>query len=94
MKRFFFVSQVARRYKCKPRDLSLLLYAGAIPDDAAPLVGGRRVIFEESLPLIERALRDRDLQRRQRRYNRKYREAERREAERQSRKKPEVARAS
>jgi hypothetical protein len=66
MGKVFFVSDVARQLNCTPRDITLLLYDRVIPDEATSLVGGRRLIPEESIPLIEQAIRDRQQRREQR----------------------------
>ena len=59
MSKIFSVSELARQLKCSPRDITLVLYERAVPDDTTPIVGGRRLIPEESMPLIEQALRER-----------------------------------
>jgi hypothetical protein len=51
-----FVSEVARRLGCTPREITYLLYDRCVPDDATMLVNGRRLIPEASIPLIEAAL--------------------------------------
>lgn len=66
MGKVHFVGGVARLLNCTPRDITLLLYERAIPEESAPLVGGRRLIPESSIPLIEKALRDRQQRREQR----------------------------
>lgn len=63
MFKIYSVSDLARRFNCSPRDLSLLLYDRCVPDAMAPVVGGRRIITEEAVPLIEQALLDRQQRR-------------------------------
>jgi hypothetical protein len=52
------VSEAARRIPgARPRDISQAFYDRLLRDDIAPLVGGRRLIPESYLPVIEMVLR-------------------------------------
>lgn len=51
------VSEAARRLGARPRDISDLLYRRRLSDDSCPIVGGRRLIPESLLDVIEMALR-------------------------------------
>jgi hypothetical protein len=51
------VSDVARRLRAKPKDISDLFYQRRLDDDRCPIVGGRRLIPEEYVPSIEATLR-------------------------------------
>ena len=53
------VRQTATALGCEPNVLSRLFYDGAVSDRVAPLVGGRRIVVAEHLPLIVAALRRR-----------------------------------
>ena len=55
------VSEVARRYGCRPRDISDLFYLRLLDDQVAPIVGNRRIIPVDYLPVVERVLRERGL---------------------------------
>jgi len=44
-------------WEVSPRDISLLFYSRELPDERAPVVGGRRIIDRELLPEIANALR-------------------------------------
>ena len=57
--RYLIVSEAARRLGARPKDISDLFYQRILDDDKCPIVGGRRQISEEDLPLIEAALRTR-----------------------------------
>lgn len=63
----FTVSQVARLLTestgaiINPRDVSNLLYDREVRDDLCPVVGGRRLVPSECVPLIEAALRRKGL---------------------------------
>jgi hypothetical protein len=46
-------------FTVRPRDISLAFYDRALPDDAGPVVSGRREIAESAVPLIVEALRRR-----------------------------------
>jgi hypothetical protein len=52
----FSVSDVARRLNVRPRVISDLFYHRVVPDDACPVVGGRRLIPGGMLPVIEAAV--------------------------------------
>ncbi len=54
---YLSVSEAARRLGAKPKDISDLLYRREIRDDLCPIVAGRRLIPEEHLELIARALK-------------------------------------
>jgi hypothetical protein len=43
----------------RPRSISALFYDGQLRNDLCPLVGGRRLIPHDYLPLVEAALRRR-----------------------------------
>jgi hypothetical protein len=58
---FSFVSEVARRYGVRPRDISDLFYGRVLDDRKCPVVAGRRCIPEDYLSDVEAALRDRGL---------------------------------
>ena len=51
------VSEVARRLKARPRDISDLFYRRRLRDDLCPIVGGRRLIPEDYLEMIAIELR-------------------------------------
>jgi hypothetical protein len=55
----YTVSEVARRVGSRPRDISDLFYRRDLPDDSCPIVGGRRLIPPEFVPVIVAALRER-----------------------------------
>ncbi len=55
----FVVSEVARLLKCRPRDISDLFYQRLVSDECCPIVGGRRIIPGDFVPVIEAALRQR-----------------------------------
>jgi hypothetical protein len=59
MANFVFVSEASRRIpgSC-PKDISVLFYLRKLDDARCPIVGGRRLIPEDYLPEIERALRE------------------------------------
>lgn len=65
MKNCLTVSEAAREMsretgvEVHPRDISDLFYQRVLPDDAGPIIGGRRLIARETLPVILKALRDR-----------------------------------
>ncbi|MBN1341748.1 MAG: hypothetical protein JXQ73_03665 [Phycisphaerae bacterium] len=46
------VSEVARRLKARPRDISDLFYRRRLRDDLCPIVGGRRLIPESYVETI------------------------------------------
>jgi hypothetical protein len=47
------VSQLARQIGVQPREISDLFYKRDLPDDAAPIVAGRRRIPAELIPEIK-----------------------------------------
>jgi hypothetical protein len=53
----FTVSDVARRIRARPKDISDLFYQRRLDDRRCPIVGGRRLIPEDYLPVIEATLR-------------------------------------
>ena len=53
------VSDVARRLGARPRDISDLFYQRLLRDDICPIVGGRRLIPQAYVAVIEAVLRDR-----------------------------------
>jgi hypothetical protein len=55
---YLTVSEVARRLGVRPRDISHLFYRRRLNDAACPIVGGRRLIPPDYLPVIVEALRD------------------------------------
>ena len=57
MRKFFAVSDLARRLGVKPRDVSDLFYRRELRDDLCPVIAGRRLIPAEYLSEIESALR-------------------------------------
>jgi hypothetical protein len=59
MKKFLYVSELARRWHCRPRDISDLFYQRIVSDERCPVVGGRRLIPADMVPEIEAALRHR-----------------------------------
>ena len=54
---YYTVSQVARRYGVRPRDISDLFYNRELSDEKCPVLGGRRLIPPEYVPVIAAALR-------------------------------------
>jgi hypothetical protein len=52
-----FVSDAARRLGANPKDITDLFYRRVLRDDLAPIIGGRRIIPEEMLPVIHMALK-------------------------------------
>jgi hypothetical protein len=56
---YLHVSELARRCGVRPRDISDLFYVRALDDQACPVVGGRRLIPEHYVPIVEAALRAR-----------------------------------
>jgi hypothetical protein len=64
---YLSVSEAARQLseehgiEVRPQDLSNLLYHRAIPDGLCPMVGGRRLVPRDCLPVIVAALLDRGL---------------------------------
>jgi hypothetical protein len=59
--RSFFVSELARQYGVRPRDISDLFYRRVLDDALCPIVAGRRLIPAGYVPTIEAALRERGL---------------------------------
>jgi hypothetical protein len=57
MPRFLVVSDVARRLATRPRAISDLFYQRKLSDARCPIVGGRRLIPEDYLPVVEAVLR-------------------------------------
>ena len=57
----FLVSQVARRFGVRPRDVSDLFYARILDDVRCPIVAGRRLIPADYLADVEAVLRERGL---------------------------------
>ncbi len=55
--RQFTISELCRPRKWNPKDVSALFYNRAIPDEAAPIMSGRRLIPESLVWLIEAKLR-------------------------------------
>lgn len=55
----FTVSEVARKLNARPSDITLLFYHRALPDDACPIVSGRRRIPESVIPTIAALLIER-----------------------------------
>ncbi len=53
---FLNVSEAARKIGADPRDISSLFYNRTISDEAAPIVGGRRMIPDSLVWLIESKL--------------------------------------
>ena len=52
------VSEVARRIGARPKDISDLFYQRKLDDQRCPVVGGRRLIPEDYLSIIENTLRE------------------------------------
>jgi hypothetical protein len=51
------VSEVARRIGARPKDISDLFYQRRLDGARCPIVGGRRLIPVDYVPVIEAALR-------------------------------------
>ena len=51
------VSEAARHLNARPRDISDIFYRRQLRDDLCPIVAGRRLIPEDYLPEIARALK-------------------------------------
>jgi hypothetical protein len=64
MREHLTVSEAARRLGCRPRDISDALYHRVIPDEACPLIGGRRLIPTDVLPRVRAVLEERATRRR------------------------------
>jgi hypothetical protein len=58
MGKVFSVSEVARDRGIMPRDISDLFYARRLDDNRCPVVGGRRIIPEDYLPVLDAVLRE------------------------------------
>jgi hypothetical protein len=58
---WLIVSQVARHFGVKPRDISDAFYQRLLDDTRCPIVGGRRLIPTDYLPAIETHLREHGL---------------------------------
>src|SRR5262249_49482255 len=56
---YLYVSEIARRCGVRPRDISDLFYTRALDDQVCPVVGGRRLIPEYYVPVVEAVLRAR-----------------------------------
>jgi hypothetical protein len=56
-----FISSLARKWKLPPHVLSNLFYRRVLDDAICPVAGGRRVIPNDYVPVIERVLRERGL---------------------------------
>jgi hypothetical protein len=56
--RHLIVSEVARQIGARPKDISDLFYQRKLDDKRCPIVGGRRLIPDDYLPVIEATLRD------------------------------------
>jgi hypothetical protein len=52
------VGEVARRLGVPPRLISYLLYQRRLPDEAYPIVGGRRIIPLDRLDEVAAAVRE------------------------------------
>ncbi len=52
------VSEVARQIGARPKDISDLFYQRRLDDERCPIVGGRRLIPVDYVPVIEAALRE------------------------------------
>ena len=59
--RYLFVSDLARRFGCKPRQISALFYDRRLDDSQCPVIAGRRCIPENYARRVEAALRERGL---------------------------------
>ena len=55
------VSDVARRLGVPPRVISDLFYLRVLDDGLCPVVGGRRLIPDHYVAVIEQVLRDRNV---------------------------------
>ena len=51
------ISEVARMLKARPKDITDLFYRRRLSDGLCPVIGGRRLIPESYVPVIERTLR-------------------------------------
>lgn len=66
MEKYFTVSDLARDFGCKPRDISDLLYDRQLPTELCPIAGRARLIPESLVPLVQQKLRERADRRQQR----------------------------
>ena len=58
MPKLFSVGENARRYcNVRPAQITALFYERRLADDKCPLIGGRRAIPEDYIPVIEMELR-------------------------------------
>lgn len=55
----YTVSELAREFGVKPRDVSMLFYNRVVPESVGPIHNGRRIVSLENKPAIEQALRER-----------------------------------
>ena len=55
--KIFPVGEVARHLGVAPKVVSDALYRGAVRDELAPVVAGRRLVHESAIPILELALR-------------------------------------
>lgn len=53
---YFTVSEVARRLAVRPREISDLFYQRRLNDQMCPIIGGRRLIPVDYLPVIRAVL--------------------------------------
>jgi hypothetical protein len=51
------VSEAARELNARPRDISELFYKRELNDDLCPIVGGRRLIPRDYLPVLRMVLK-------------------------------------
>jgi hypothetical protein len=61
MPAFLTVSETARCLATRPRNISDLFYQRKLSDERCPIVGGRRLIPPDYLPVVEEALREHGL---------------------------------
>jgi hypothetical protein len=59
--RQLIVSEVARRLGARPKDISDLFYQRKLDDNRCPVVGGRRLIPEDYVSVVETVLRSHGL---------------------------------
>lgn len=59
----YTVSEVARQVGARPRDISDLFYQRLLSDEKCPIIGGRRIIPPDYLPVITATLHDLHLRR-------------------------------
>lgn len=52
------ISDLARDFGCRPRDISDLFYARKLDESRTQFVGGRRLIPNEYVPVVRQALMD------------------------------------